>query len=57
MGNFTVYGYIYGSVDLAEVVAYADSYEDAQMAVELATGFDFYAIAMDVGGVRFATYA
>ena len=57
MGNFTVYGYIYGSVDLAEVVAYADSYEDAQMAVKLATGYDFYAIAADFGGVRFATYA
>lgn len=57
MGTFTVYGYIYGSVDLTEVVAYADSYEDAQMAVELATGYDFYAIARDVGGVRFATYA
>jgi hypothetical protein len=57
MNTYTVYGYIYGSVDLAEVVAYADSYEDAQMVVELATGFDFYAIAMDVGGVRFAAYA
>jgi hypothetical protein len=57
MGAFTVYGYIYGSVDLSEVVAYADTYEDAQMAVELATGYDFYAIAQDVGGVRFAAYA
>lgn len=57
MGNFIVYGYFFGSNDLPEVVAYASSYEDAQMAVELATGYDLYSIATDIGGVRFAAFA
>lgn len=57
MSTFTVYGYFYGSIDLTEVVAYTQSYEDALMAVELATDYDFCAIAEDIGGVRFGAEA
>jgi len=55
MGNFIVYGYFSGSVALPEVVAYADTYEDAQMAIAASNGYDLYSIAQDIGGVRFAS--
>jgi hypothetical protein len=55
MGNFIVYGYFSGSCALPEVVAYADTYEDAEMAIVLAEGYDLYSIAQDIGGVRFAS--
>jgi hypothetical protein len=56
MGNFIVYGYFSGSCALPEVVAYADTYEDAEMAIALAEGYDLYSIAQDIGGVRFASF-
>jgi len=55
MGDFIVYGYFFGSNDLPEVVAYAQTYQDAELALELAEGYDHYCIATDVGGVRFAS--
>jgi hypothetical protein len=55
MGNFIVYGYFSGSVALPEVVAYADTYEGAQMAIAASDGYDLYSIAQDIGGVRFAS--
>lgn len=55
MGDFIVYGYFFGSNDLPEVVAYAQTYQDAEMALSLAEGYDHYCIATDIGGVRFAS--
>ena len=56
MGKFIVYGYFFGSSELPDVVAYAQSYEDAQMAVACATGYDTYSIATDIGGLRLAAF-